>query len=51
VVLPGRWPPSTSAWRTQDRSDSVPMPSWRATRLMTPKRSPVCSIVSWTMWA
>jgi hypothetical protein len=48
VVMPGRRPPSTSAWRTQPRSDALPMPSWRATRVITPKRSPVCSIVSST---
>ena len=34
-----RPPPSISACTTQQRSDSVPMPSWHATRVTTPKRS------------
>jgi hypothetical protein len=42
VVVPGRWPSSISAWRTQMRNDSVPTPNWRATRPITPLCSPVC---------
>ena len=49
VLVPGRKPPSTSAWRTQLRSDSVPIPSCRAIRVITPVRVPVCSKVSKTM--
>ena len=28
VLTPGTWPSSMSAWRTQERTDSVPYPSW-----------------------
>src|SRR4051794_7307711 len=49
VLVPDRWPPSISAWRTQLRRDSGPIPSCRAIRLTTPNRSPVCSIVSSTI--
>jgi hypothetical protein len=41
-----RPPPSISAVTTQQPSHSVPMPSWHATRVTTPKRSPVSWIVS-----
>ena len=36
VVSPPRTPSSISACLTYDRSDSVPTPSWRATRVITP---------------
>ena len=36
VVVPGRTPPSISAWRTQFRSASGCTPNWSATRLMAP---------------
>src|SRR5712691_7583209 len=36
VVTPGRLPLSISACLTQLRSDSGPMPSWRATRVTAP---------------
>jgi hypothetical protein len=49
VGVPGRWPRSTSAWRTQERSDSVPMPSWRAARVITPNRSPDSSMACCTI--
>src|SRR5215211_5090014 len=52
VVVPGRVPLSISAWRTQVRSVSAPMSSWRAMRLTTPWRSPFCWLIvvrtSWT---
>ncbi|MDQ1535768.1 MAG: hypothetical protein QOE58_161 [Actinomycetota bacterium] len=38
-----------SAWRTQFRSDSLPMPSWWATRVTTAKLSSVWSTVSSTI--
>jgi hypothetical protein len=41
VLTPGTWPSSMSAWRTQDRSDSVPYPSCAATRWIVP-----CSVPS-----
>src|SRR5579859_2739825 len=43
VVRPGRVPRSTSSWWTQWRSDSGPMPSWRATLPTAPCHSP-CSV-------
>jgi hypothetical protein len=48
VVVPARSPATTSAWRTQVRSDSAPTPSWRAIRVMTPKLWP-SAIVSATI--
>src|SRR5215207_6192167 len=47
--VPGRLPESTSAWFTQPLSDSVPMPSSRATRVITPCLSPVWSRMSSTI--
>src|SRR5581483_10719587 len=50
VLTPARVPPSISACLTQLRSDSSPIPSWRAIRGMTPNRSPPASrIASWTI--
>src|SRR5947209_15542494 len=46
VVVPRRSPRSTSAWRTQLRRDSAPMPSCWATRVTTPCRSPARSTAS-----
>ncbi len=36
VDTPGAYPSSISAWRTQERTDSIPYPSWRATRCTVP---------------
>ena len=41
VLTPGTWPSSMSACRTQERTDSVPYPSWAATRCTVP-----CSVPS-----
>ena len=50
-LVPGRRPPSSSAWRTQLRNDSVPTARWRATRVAIPTRLTVYSIVSNTIRA
>src|SRR5215203_4529281 len=48
-VMPGRLPLSMSACLTQLRTDSGPIPSWRATRVTAPTRSPLSAITSRTM--
>ena len=45
LLMPGRWPPSISAFTAHVRSDSVPMLSWRASRVIIPKRSSVSSML------
>src|SRR5450759_5186937 len=49
VVRPVRLPPSTSAWWTHLRRDSGPIPSWPATRVTAPNRSPRSLAVSRTI--
>src|SRR6266705_5473076 len=49
VVTPGRRPWSTSAFLTQCRNVSEPIPSSRPTRVTTPWRSPVSLMVSSTI--
>src|SRR5262252_617317 len=48
-VTPGRLPSSISACLTQLRSDSGPIPSCRATRVTTPKRSPLSAMAPRTI--
>src|SRR5664280_2635574 len=50
VVRPRRLPVSTSACFTQDRRDSSPMPSWRATREITVLSRGSCERSSWTIF-
>src|SRR5438270_257763 len=49
VGTPGRLPVSMAACLTQLRSDSGPMPSWRATRVTAPTRSPLSATTSCTI--
>src|SRR3990172_5799420 len=49
LVKPDRFPPSTSAWWTNLRRGSGPMPSWPATLVTAPNRSPRSMAVSRTI--